>query len=87
MAWDPRAQEAAWQAPYPLAWNGGVLATAGGLVFQGSGDGAFHAYASRDGERLWSFPTQTGIIAAPITYRAQGEQYVAILAGWGAPLD
>ncbi len=83
VAWDPRAQEAAWQAPYPLAWNGGVLATAGGLVFQGSGDGAFHAYASRDGERLWSFPTQTGIIAAPITYRAQGEQYVAILAGWG----
>ena len=47
LAWNPRAQKAAWQKRYPLAWNGGLLATAGGLVFQGTGDGAFHAHASR----------------------------------------
>jgi len=83
LAWDPRQQRAAWRVPYPLAWNGGVLATRGGLVFHGSGDGALHAYRSRDGEPLWRFPTQTGVIASPIAYRAGGEQYVAVLAGWG----
>ncbi len=83
VAWDPRRQEAVWESRYPLAWNGGVLATAGGLVFHGSGAGAFHAYASKDGERLWSFATQTGVIGTPIAYSAGGEQYVAVLAGWG----
>ena len=83
LAWNPERQEPAWAVEYPLAWNGGVLSTAGGLVFHGSGDGAFHAYRSANGEELWRFPSQAGIIAAPISYRAGGEQYVAILAGWG----
>ena len=67
LAWNPRLQEPAWAVPYPLAWNGGVLATAGGLVFHGSGDGAFHAYRAEDGEELSPFPSQTGIIAASNT--------------------
>ncbi len=69
--------------PHPGPWNGGVLATAGGLVFQGNGQGNLVAYSARDGAKLWSFFAQTGIIAPPITYAVKGEQYVAVLAGWG----
>ena len=83
LAWNPREEKPAWQVSYPRAWNGGVLSTASGLLFHGSGEGAFLAYRSQDGEPLWRFPTQTGVIASPITYMAGGEQYVAVLAGWG----
>ena len=66
-----------------MPWNGGLLSTAGGLLFQGTGQGKFIAYEARGGRKLWEFDAQTGIIAAPITYEIDGEQYVAILAGWG----
>ncbi len=65
------------------AWNGGTLATAGGLVFQGRADGHFAAYAAGDGALLWETPTYTGIIAPPVTYAVDGEQYVTVVAGWG----
>jgi alcohol dehydrogenase (cytochrome c)/quinohemoprotein ethanol dehydrogenase len=83
IAWDPIKQEARWKVPHAGPWNGGVLATAGGLVFQGDGQGNLDAYTARDGKKLWSFFGQTGIIAPPITYSVNGEQYVAVLAGWG----
>lgn len=83
IAWDPVAQKERWRVPYPGPWNGGVLSTAGGLVFQGTAGGQFVAYSAKDGSKLWSFPAQTGIIAPPITYSINGEQYVAVLAGWG----
>jgi PQQ-dependent dehydrogenase (methanol/ethanol family) len=83
LAWDPVANKAAWHAPSPVAETGGVLATAGNLVFQGRGDGVFAAYRATDGKQLWSFDAGTGIIAAPVTYSVDGEQYVTILAGWG----
>jgi quinohemoprotein ethanol dehydrogenase len=82
-AWDPVAQKEAWSVEHPGAWNGGVLSTAGGLVFQGNAAGLFAAYDARNGSRLWSFSAQTGVIAAPMTYAVGGEQYVAIVAGWG----
>ncbi|PKQ07941.1 MAG: PQQ-dependent dehydrogenase, methanol/ethanol family [Alphaproteobacteria bacterium HGW-Alphaproteobacteria-11] len=82
-AWDPVTGEARWQAEYPAPLNGGVLATAGNLVFQGTADGYFHAYKADTGERVWSQHIQTGIVAAPVTYTVDGEQYVAVLAGWG----
>ncbi len=82
-AWDPVKGEARWQAEYPAPLNGGVLATAGNLVFQGTADGYFHAYKADTGERVWSQYIQTGIVAAPVTYTVDGEQYVAVLAGWG----
>ena len=82
-AWDPVKGEARWQAAYPTQLNGGVLATAGNLVFQGTADGYFHAYKADTGERVWSQYIQTGIVAAPVTYMVDGEQYVAVLAGWG----
>jgi PQQ-dependent dehydrogenase (methanol/ethanol family) len=83
LAWDPRKQRAAWRFDLGAAWNGGVLATGGGLVFHGSGDRHFRAHRAETGEALWSFETQTGVIATPISYEIDGEQYVSILAGWG----
>ncbi|MCZ6830760.1 MAG: PQQ-dependent dehydrogenase, methanol/ethanol family, partial [Gammaproteobacteria bacterium] len=82
-AWNPRTQSEAWRVDYSSIWNSGVLATAGNLVFHGSGNRFFRAYLADSGEQLWEFPTQTGVIAAPATYTVNGEQYVTILAGWG----
>jgi PQQ-dependent dehydrogenase (methanol/ethanol family) len=84
LAWDPVAQREVWRYQHAGPWNGGVLATAGGLVFQGSLIGEFAAYDAAAGERLWQFPAQTGIAAAPISYGAGGRQLVAVAAGWGA---
>jgi alcohol dehydrogenase (cytochrome c)/quinohemoprotein ethanol dehydrogenase len=83
MAWDPVKQEARWTVEFPGPWNGGLLATGGGLVFQGNSGSEFAAYDAADGKKLWSFAAQTGIVAPPVTYTVDGEQYVAVLAGWG----
>jgi len=87
VAWDPVAGKARWSVPYPTATNGGTLATAGNIVFQGTAGGEFRAYAADTGKQLWSFATQSGVIAAPMTYSVKGVQYVAILVGWGGVLD
>jgi alcohol dehydrogenase (cytochrome c)/quinohemoprotein ethanol dehydrogenase len=83
IAWDPVAQKERWRLPMKGPWNGGVLATGGGLVFQGNTAKEFVAYDAASGTKLWSTGVQTGIIAAPVTYSIGGEQYVAVLAGWG----
>ncbi|WP_298286830.1 PQQ-dependent dehydrogenase, methanol/ethanol family [Novosphingobium sp.] len=83
VAWDPVAQKERWRIPFKGPWNGGMLATAGGLLFQGNATGTFAAYSSKDGKQLWSFPAQTGVVAAPITFKVGNDQYVAVLAGWG----
>ncbi|WP_231639079.1 PQQ-dependent dehydrogenase, methanol/ethanol family [Sphingomonas profundi] len=85
-AWDPIAGKERWRVPHPVPVNGGVLSTAGGLVFQGDAQGQFAAYAAASGKRLWSFDAQTGIVAAPISYAIGGVQYVAVMAGWGGSL-
>jgi mono/diheme cytochrome c family protein len=82
LAWDPVAQKLAWRVPYPRR-GGGTLATAGGLVFQGDSDGVLHAYRATDGEELWSTPVHAGVVAAPISYEVDGEQYVAVAIGSG----
>ncbi|WP_309621579.1 PQQ-dependent dehydrogenase, methanol/ethanol family [Novosphingobium sp.] len=87
LAWDPVKQKAAWQVPQAGPWNGGTLATAGNLVFQGNAEGEFNAYAADSGKKLWSFAAQTGVIAAPMTYELDGVQYVALLVGWGGVWD
>lgn len=87
VAWDPVARKARWTVDYPGPANGGTLATAGNLVFQGTASGEFRAYAADTGKQLWSFPAQTGIVAGPITYSVEGTQYVAVLAGWGGVWD
>lgn len=82
-AWDPVAQEERWSVPMAGAWNGGLLTTAGGLVFGGGADGIFGAYDAETGQQLWKIDLHTGILAPPVTYTVDGEQYVALLAGWG----
>lgn len=83
VAWDPVAQKPRWTVEHPGPWNGGVLATGGGLVFQGNSGSEFAAYNAATGDKLWSFAAQTGVVAPPMTYTVNGEQYVAVLAGWG----
>tara|TARA_R100000900_G_scaffold66106_1_gene52811 strand:- start:82631 stop:84799 length:2169 start_codon:yes stop_codon:yes gene_type:complete len=87
LAWDPVKQAPAWKLPHPNIHNGGVLATAGNLVFQGTSDGRFIAVRADDGEVLWTFPTQTSTMAGPVTYRVDGEQYVAVAVGRGGALN
>jgi quinohemoprotein ethanol dehydrogenase len=82
-AWDPVAQKEVWRVQYEHPWSGGVLATAGDLVFAGSGAGEISAYKADTGSRLWTGETQAGVLAAPMTYEVNGEQYVAIEVGWG----
>ena len=83
VAWDPVTQSAKWTVNYDGPWNGGVLATAGNLVFQGSATGEFAAYDAGSGKKLWGFDTQTGVVAPSMTYEIDGEQYVALMAGYG----
>jgi alcohol dehydrogenase (cytochrome c)/quinohemoprotein ethanol dehydrogenase len=83
VAWDPVLQKASWSVERPGPWNGGTLATAGNLVFEGTASGNLEAYRADKGDKLWSFPAQTGVMAGPVTYEVGGEQYVAVLAGWG----
>lgn len=83
LAWDPVKGKEAWRVPYQLAWNGGTLASAGNLVFQGTSDGRFVAYSADHGKKLWETVTGTGIIAGPMSYEVDGVQYVSVSAGWG----
>ncbi len=83
LAWNPFKQEVAWEVPHKLTWNGGILATAGGLVFQGTADGKMKAYGAEQGEKLWESDVRTGVMAPPITYLVDGVQYVTVLVGWG----
>lgn len=83
VAWDPVAQKERWRVEHVGPWNGGTLATAGNLVFQGTADGRFMAYDARDGRKLWETPVGTGVVAAPSTYLVDGTQYVSIAVGWG----
>ncbi len=77
------AQKEVWRVQYEHPWTGGVLATAGDLVFAGSGSGEISAYKADTGAKLWTGETQAGVLAAPMTYEVNGEQYVAIEVGYG----
>ena len=82
-AWDPVHQKLAWEVPTVTSWDGGVLSTAGGLVFQGDAAGNLNVYKAEDGTRLASVALGTGVMAAPATYRVAGVQYVVVMAGFG----
>ena len=73
-----------WQVKTPEPLIGGVLATAGGLVFSGAGKGVFAAFDSSSGTQLWATQCDAGVNAPPITYAIDGRQYVAVAAGGNA---
>ncbi len=86
IAWNPVKQTEVWRVPLKNDWNGGVLSTGGGLVFQGTAAGYFKAYDAKTGEMLHAIFTGTGIMAGAMTYRVDDEQYIAVMAGYGGAL-
>lgn len=80
---DPKTGEEVWRYNnYSPLW-GGVLATAGGLVFTGNPEGYLMAFDAKTGEMKYRFNTGSGIVGSPITWEQDGEQYIAIVSGWG----
>ncbi len=80
---DPVSGKIVWENKnYAPLW-GGVLATAGGLVFYGTPEGFLKAVDAKTGKELWSFQTGTGVVAPPISWEEGGEQYIGVVAGWG----
>ena len=84
IAWDPVSQSARWSVEEEIATNGGVLSTAGNLVFQGQGTGEFVAFSADSGKKAWSIQTGSAIESIPVTYAVNGEQYVLVPVGWGS---
>ena len=77
----------AWGVKTPQPLIGGVLATAGGLVFNGEGNGWFKAFDSRTGKELWKYYCGAGVNAPPVSYTINGKQYIAVAAGGNTQLD
>jgi quinohemoprotein ethanol dehydrogenase len=82
IAWDPRTGRRAWTVPQAEVMNGGVLVTASDLVVQGTADGYLDIYDAARGRRLRRIQVGTGIAAPPMSYRIDGQQYIAVAAGW-----
>jgi alcohol dehydrogenase (cytochrome c)/quinohemoprotein ethanol dehydrogenase len=82
-AWDPIQQKEIWRVNRQSPVSGGILSTAGNLVIQGTAQGTLEAFRADSGQKLWSAETQSGVVAAPVSYKANGEQYVAVVVGWG----
>jgi len=83
IAWDPVNQREVWGFDYPEPWNGGVLTTAGNLVFQGDTKGNFRAFSASDGKELWKVNLGMAVMGSPVTFEVGGNQYVAVSAGYG----
>jgi quinohemoprotein ethanol dehydrogenase len=83
MAWDPATRSEVWRVARGFYSGSGLLSTHGNLVFQGDLAGNFNAYTADAGKEVWSYPVQGGIMASPIAYQLDDEQYIAIAQGWG----
>jgi len=81
IAWNPVKQEKVWGIKETTPFNGGTLATAGGVVFSGNNSGLFRAVDAKTGEILWSMSLGSGIGAGPMTFSVKGKQYVAVVVG------
>ncbi|MCE1242515.1 PQQ-dependent methanol/ethanol family dehydrogenase [Oryzomicrobium sp.] len=80
---DPVTGKIVWENKnYAPLW-GGALATGGGLVFYGTPEGYLKALDAKSGKELWKFQAGTGIVAPPVTWEQNGEQFVAVVTGWG----
>jgi alcohol dehydrogenase (cytochrome c) len=80
---DPKSGKIVWEVPNNAPLWGGVLTTGGNLVFWGTPEGYLQAADARTGKVVWKFQTGSGVVAPPITWQEDGEQYVAVASGWG----
>jgi PQQ-dependent dehydrogenase (methanol/ethanol family) len=87
VAFDPVTAKIRWSVDQLLAYNGGVLATAGKLVFQGNAEGEFAAYAADTGDKLWSIKTGSTTGSAPASYALGKRQFVVMPVGGGGGLQ
>ena len=87
VAWDPKLKKRVWEVDHPTSANGGILSTAGGLVFQGATQsnrqGIFAAYNAETGDKLWQYQSDSAVLAGPTSYELDGEQYIAVTQGSG----
>jgi len=84
---DYHTGQIAWKVKTQQPMIGGIMATAGGLVFTGQGNGTFAAYDSANGNELWSFQAGAGVNAPPVSYTIDGVQYIAVAAGGNVQLN
>ena len=82
-AMDPKTGKIAWEYKNKAPLWGGVLTTAGNLVFTGTPEGYLKAFDAKTGQELWKFNTGSGVVGSPVTWEQDGEQYVAVMSGWG----
>jgi alcohol dehydrogenase (cytochrome c) len=82
-AMDPKTGKIVWEYKNKAPLWGGVMTTAGGLVFTGTPEGFLKAFDAKTGKELWKFQTGSGVVGSPVTWEMDGEQYVAIASGWG----
>jgi alcohol dehydrogenase (cytochrome c) len=80
---DPKTGKIVWEVTNNAPLWGGVLTTKGGLVFWGTPEGYLKAADAKTGKEVWSFQTGTGVVAPPITWEQDGEQFIGVAAGWG----
>jgi alcohol dehydrogenase (cytochrome c) len=80
---DPATGKVAWEVTNKAPLWGGVLATAGGLVFYGTPEGELKALDAATGKQLWAFNTGSGVVGSPITWEQDGEQMISVISGWG----
>ncbi|HET9702201.1 MAG TPA: PQQ-dependent methanol/ethanol family dehydrogenase [Burkholderiales bacterium] len=80
---DPKSGKIVWEVKNSAPLWGGAMTTKGGLVFYGTPEGHLKALDAKSGKELWSFQTGSGIVAPPITWEQDGEQFVAVVSGWG----
>jgi Glucose dehydrogenase len=80
---DPVSGKIVWEVKNNAPLWGGVLTTGGNLVFYGTPEGYLKAVNAKTGEEVWQFQTGSGVIAPPVTWEMDGEQYVAVVSGWG----
>jgi alcohol dehydrogenase (cytochrome c) len=82
-AMDPKTGKIKWEYKNPAPLWGGVMTTAGNLVFTGTPEGFLKAFDAQTGKELWKFQTGSGIVGSPVTWEMDGQQYVAVVSGWG----
>jgi len=80
---DPTTGKIKWEYKNKAPLWGGVLTTAGNLVFTGTPEGYLKAFDAKTGKELWKFNTGSGVVGSPVTWEQDGEQYVAVMSGWG----